>query len=88
MKKNNIRIIALNIIVVALFAIMGQSCVSQQVSEKSGVQLWGENCTRCHDAPSPSEYNRGRWAVIGKHMQVRANLTKNETDKIIEYLSN
>jgi len=56
------------------------------VMEKSGAQLWGETCNRCHLAPSPSAYNDTDWKTIGLHMRVRANLTENEITKIVEFL--
>ncbi len=54
--------------------------------EKSGAQLWGETCNRCHLAPSPSAYNDTDWETIALHMRVRANLTENEINKIKEFL--
>jgi len=56
------------------------------VIEKSGAQLWGETCNRCHLAPSPSAYNDVDWETISLHMRVRANLTENEVNKIKEFL--
>ncbi len=53
---------------------------------KSGAQLWGENCTRCHSTPSPAAYNDTDWETIGMHMRIRANLTKLESEKIFEFL--
>lgn len=54
--------------------------------EKSGAQLWGETCNRCHIAPSPSDYNDTDWETISLHMRVRANLTEHESKKIEEFL--
>ena len=54
--------------------------------EKSGAQLWGETCNRCHLAPSPADYNDTDWETISLHMRVRANLTENESKKILEFL--
>jgi hypothetical protein len=54
--------------------------------EKSGAQLWGEACNRCHLAPSPADYNDTDWETISLHMRVRANLTENEIQKIEEFL--
>jgi len=54
--------------------------------EKSGAQLWGETCNRCHLAPSPADYNDTDWETISLHMKVRANLTENSTKKIEEFL--
>jgi cytochrome c1 len=63
------------------------SCtVSQKVNDKTGTQLWGENCGRCHNAPGPGELNAVNWDIVGKHMKVRANITDAEEKKIIEYL--
>lgn len=65
-----------------------QSCTTQReaVKLKSGAELWGENCIRCHNTPSPASFNNVDWETIGMHMQIRANLTKEETDKIVEFL--
>ncbi|WP_367768267.1 hypothetical protein AB3G33_08640 [Flavobacterium sp. WC2421] len=54
--------------------------------EKSGAQLWGENCVRCHNAPPPQAYSNEQWDVIGQHMRVRANISKDKTEKIIAFI--
>lgn len=54
--------------------------------EKSGAQLWGETCNRCHLAPSPADYNDTDWETISLHMRVRANLTEKEITKIETFL--
>ncbi|MFI5157004.1 MAG: cytochrome c [Chitinophagales bacterium] len=73
--------------VMATAAIVISSCaVSQKVQNKTGVQLWGENCGRCHNAPGPGEFNTSNWDIIGRHMRVRTNITENEEKMIIEYL--
>ena len=59
---------------------------SQAVAAKSGAQLWGENCRRCHNAPDPSTYSSENWVTIGMHMQSRALLTDEERDKIVAFL--
>ncbi len=56
------------------------------VYTKSGAQLWGENCVRCHSIPSPSSYNDTDWDTIGLHMKIRANLTAIESEKIFDFL--
>jgi hypothetical protein len=63
------------------------SCAaSKVVVEKTGIQLWGENCIRCHNAPSSGEYSSTQWETIGMHMKLRANLTDDETNKIVLFL--
>jgi len=63
------------------------SCkVSQKVENKTGIQLWGENCGRCHNAPGPGEFSAANWEIIGRHMRIRTNITETEEKKIVDYL--
>ena len=55
-------------------------------AEKSGAQLWAENCVRCHNIRSPSNYSAAQWEVVMMHMRVRANLTPEEHKKILAFL--
>ena len=86
MKKHvNIFCALILIIGLAIFGI--SSCkVSQNIMDKTGTQLWGENCGRCHNAPGPGEFSNVNWNIIGTHMRVRTNITETEEKKIIEYL--
>lgn len=74
--------------ITSLIMIVFAGCSSSKdaIANKIGVQLWGENCVRCHNAPSPVDFNDAQWKTIGLHMQVRANLTKDEVGKIVEFL--
>ena len=75
------------LLVLSIWGLLNNSCaVSQKVNDKTGTQLWGENCGRCHNAPGPGEFSAVNWDIIGKHMRVRANITESEEKKIIEYL--
>jgi hypothetical protein len=76
-------------LIIASFGVasMLNSCsVSDKVAAKSGAQLWGENCIRCHNIPSPTKYSDKDWAVIMSHMRITAGLTGDEETKIREYL--
>lgn len=85
MKKSII--ILFLITITAIFSTGISSCsVSKKVADKSGAQLWAENCNRCHNAPGPGEFNNDNWEIVGMHMQVRANLTKTDIDKVINFL--
>ncbi len=64
----------------------GCSAQRELVSQRSGAQIWGENCVRCHNSPSPADYNDTDWETIGMHMRVRANLTREEIDKVVDFL--
>jgi len=77
------------IVIIGLVGLASVSCSPERaalVEGKSGVQLWGENCMRCHNTPSPSDFNDTEWSTVEMHMRVRANLTAKESKKIFEFL--
>ncbi len=59
---------------------------TKDLDVKSGAQLWGENCVRCHNAPSPSAFSDTEWETVAQHMRVRANLNSEQVDKIVDFL--
>ncbi len=85
MKK--IPIIIFLFTLLSLIAIIS-SCRSTStiVEAKTGAQLWGENCLRCHNTPSPESFSDAEWDVAVMHMRVRANLTEPEAVKIADFL--
>jgi hypothetical protein len=68
-------------------AIMNSCVESKKVAAKSGAQLWAENCQRCHNTPSPNSFSHDQWVTIGMHMQTRAQITDQERDKIVSFLT-
>ena len=60
--------------------------VAAGATGKGGAELWAENCIRCHNIRSPSNYSPAQWEVVMMHMRVRANLTPEEHKKILEFL--
>lgn len=89
--KNNksfkILTLGLSVIVFAAGILLVNGCApTKAVQEKTGVQLWGENCQRCHNTPSPSTFSPEQWETIGMHMQTRALLTQTEREKIVKFL--
>jgi mono/diheme cytochrome c family protein len=71
----------------AVTALTVASCVaSQKVTEKSGGQLWAENCSHCHNNPSPGSFSDDQWETIGMHMQTRSLITEQERIKIVAFL--
>ena len=84
-KASIIRLLCLGILGIILL----NSCVeSKLIADKSGMQLWSENCSRCHNASSSNSFSKEEWKTVGMHMQSRAILTNSERDKIIEFLQN
>lgn len=85
--NKKLNILSLVIVVITSMAFILNSCTaSQKISMKSGAQLWGENCQRCHNTPSPSTFSPAQWETIGMHMQSRALLTETEKNKIVTFL--
>lgn len=84
MKKIIITGIALITLITGM--LLQQSCAVTRITERSGVQLWSENCVRCHAIPPPNVFTDEQWGVISTHMRVRASLTEDETQKISEFI--
>lgn len=55
-------------------------------SDKSGAQLWSENCMRCHNFRSPASQSDEAWDVSVHHMRERGYLTAVEHEKILAFL--
>lgn len=73
----------------SLIAIIGYATSCQPsafISAKSGAQIWGETCIRCHNVASPATFSDVEWDVATMHMQLRANLTPDEAKKVNEFL--
>lgn len=83
MKRNTIILIAGAVVTMAAFI---TSCVTAKVSDKSGTELWSENCQRCHNTPPSSAFTNTQWGVINNHMRQRAMLTEDEYKKINEFM--
>ena len=54
--------------------------------DRSGTELWADNCTRCHNARPPEYYSDAQWDLIVHHMRLRADLTGEESRKVVEFL--
>ena len=78
--------LALGITFTTALFVVGCSSSEDVAVAKSGAQLWGENCVRCHNAPSPTAFSDVQWETIGQHMRIRANLTAMQTEKVVEFL--
>lgn len=83
MKRNTI-IIIFSLVTVGVLIV--QSCVSTKITDKSGTQLWSENCQRCHNTPPSSAFTNMQWEIINTHMRQRAMLTDDEYKKITEFM--
>jgi hypothetical protein len=92
MKTNNFLVRAFlmvcSIIVIVSFATAcsttGKNWVRHQ--DKTGAQLWAENCMRFHNFRSPASQSDDAWDVSMHHMRERGFLTAVEHEKILAFL--
>lgn len=54
--------------------------------QKSGVELWGNNCVRCHQVPGAPDFSDQEWESIIMHMRAIAKFTKKDAEAIKEFL--
>lgn len=54
--------------------------------QKSGAELWAENCSRCHNFRPPQSFSTTQWHAVVHHMRERANLTGQEAGEITVFL--
>lgn len=52
----------------------------------AGARLWEQNCIRCHNPRTPASLSDTQWKVVMHHMRVRANLTTEEHEGILQFL--
>ena len=86
MKTKTIFIISMMIFSTIIISVAGGCAATEKITDKSGAQLWGENCMRCHNSPSPADFSDVQWETVGMHMKLRANITNEEEKKIVEFL--
>ncbi len=53
---------------------------------ESGAQIWAENCMRCHELRSPSQYTPAQWGIIVQYMRLKAGLTGTQAKKVLAFL--
>ena len=55
-------------------------------SGRGKAEMWAQACNRCHNAWSPDQYSATQWEAIMQHMRLRAGLTREEHDSILQFL--
>ena len=85
MKNNSVQLIT-TILVFTIIFVFYACATPQNIADKSGAQLWAENCQRCHNTPPPDAYKDMQWDVATTHMGTKMALTEDEEKKIVEFL--
>jgi len=94
MFKSNYLKLVVSLVVTLLMSTYSSFSPAQQTTDqsnsyttqKTGVQLWADNCARCHNMRSPDSYSDTQWEVAVLHMRVRANLAAKDARAIADYL--
>lgn len=72
--------------VVAIIVSFAISSVGLAGSSLTGEKVYNQNCSHCHAERQATERTDLQWKIIAAHMRVRANLTAEEAQKVLEYL--
>jgi cytochrome c5 len=51
-----------------------------------GAKDWANNCSRCHNLRSPTEFTPDQWHLIMKHMRIQGGLTGQEARNVSAFL--
>jgi mono/diheme cytochrome c family protein len=77
-----------------LFVFMGgvaMTAAAEPVDSKAGnvshgSVTWSQNCARCHEMRSPTEFRDDLWKPIVTHMRIRAGLTGQQQRDVLAFL--
>ncbi|HWY99271.1 MAG TPA: cytochrome c [Bacteroidia bacterium] len=85
--KISLKTILASAAIIFTSAVIINGCkMPEEIASKSGAQLWGENCNRCHNAPDPHTFSDDQWDAAVEHMHQKAILTESEAKKIVVFL--
>jgi cytochrome c5 len=90
--QNRIWIKCVLILTLILFNETSMSYAGKLISASNnqpmnGPKLWANNCARCHNNRSPTEFTPNQWGTIMMHMRLQGGLTGEESKAILDYLT-
>lgn len=56
------------------------------LAQRSGVEIWQQNCGSCHALQPPNRYTADLWETVMTEMRLAARLSDAEADKVLEFL--
>ncbi len=69
-----------------LLTVTAMALVSPLEGQRSGADIWGANCGRCHLIQPINRYDAKAWEDIGLHMAITARLTSAESTAVVDFL--
>lgn len=55
-------------------------------AQRTGVEVWGVTCGRCHQAQPPNRYTANQWESVLTHMMITARLTDADAEAVLGFL--
>jgi mono/diheme cytochrome c family protein len=80
------RNVILGVKALALLTVTAMALASPLEAQRSGADIWGANCGRCHLIQPTNRYDAKAWEDIGLHMAISARLTSDEATAVIDFL--
>ncbi|HYQ72977.1 MAG TPA: c-type cytochrome [Gammaproteobacteria bacterium] len=84
------RLLLSGLVVLVVFAWSSAAYSEAEVASDGdvhrGAVSWSNNCARCHEMRSPTEFRDDLWKPIVTHMRVRAGLTGQQQRDILAFL--
>lgn len=71
---------------IGLLAALALLSPPEAVAQRTGVQIWGAVCGRCHMLQPPSRYTANQWQSVGTHMVITARLTTAQAEAVMDFL--
>jgi len=63
-----------------------EASAAAQAPARSGAEIWGDTCNRCHNYRDPGSYSDAQWNVAVMHMRVRAKLSGADAKAVLKFL--
>jgi mono/diheme cytochrome c family protein len=63
------------------------NALTGQANLTAGANEWANNCARCHNLRSSSEFSANHWQAIMMHMRIQAGITGQEARNIYAFIS-
>ena len=75
--------------VVWIAIVLTSGCTTSTAPPPTGIDgatVYANNCNRCHEYRSPTEFNGPQWSIITTHMRVIGGIPADESRAVFEYL--
>lgn len=79
-------ILRLSFFVLGVLAAGCSASTATQPKAIDGAVVYANNCNRCHEFRSPTEFNGPQWSIISTHMRVLGGIPADESRAVFEYL--